>query len=65
MNKKEEFIGIVEKVDFPNKATVDVNGEKVIIKNLIPGQKIRGCVTKRRKNKYLGRLFKACLMKNS
>jgi len=57
MNKKEEFIGIVEKVDFPNKATVDVNGEKVIIKNLIPGQKIRGCVTKRRKNKYLGRLF--------
>ena len=57
MKKKEEFIGTVVDVEFPNKANVDVNGERVIVKNLIPGQVVRGCITKKRKGRYLGRLF--------
>ena len=57
MKKKEEFIGRVLEVEFPNKATVDVDGERVIVKNLIPGQVVRGGITKKRKGKYLGRLF--------
>ncbi len=57
MKKKELFEGIVTDVSFPNKATVLVGDEKVIIKNLIPGQKVRGVVTKKRSGKYLGRLF--------
>ncbi len=57
MKKKQEFIGTVIDVDFPNKANVDVDGERVIVKNLIPGQKVRGVITKKRSGKYLGRLF--------
>lgn len=57
MKKKQEFIGTVTSVDFPNKANVDVDGERVVVKNLIPGQKVRGVVTKKRSGKYLGRLF--------
>jgi len=55
MKKKQEFIGLVTSVAFPNKATVMVDDEKVIVKNLIPGQKVRGIVTKKRKGRYLGR----------
>ena len=57
MKKKEEFIGTVMDVEFPNKANVNVDGEIVVVKNLIPGQKIRGGITKKRKGRYLGRLF--------
>jgi 23S rRNA (uracil1939-C5)-methyltransferase len=57
MNKGEEFVGIVSRVDFPNKAILMVEGEKVTIKNLVPGQTIRGAVTKKRSGKYQGRLI--------
>jgi 23S rRNA (uracil-5-)-methyltransferase RumA len=57
MKKKQEFIGRVTSVEFPNKANVDVEGERVVVKNLIPGQKVRGIVTKKRSGKYLGRVF--------
>ncbi len=55
--KKQEFIGYVEKVDFPNKGYVKVDEETVIIKNVIPGQHVRGITTKRRNGKFLGRLL--------
>ncbi len=57
MKKKEEFIGQVVDVQFPNKAIVQVEEERVVIKNLIPGQRVRGAVTKKRRGKYLGRLL--------
>ncbi len=57
MKKKQEFVGVVEKVDFPNKGYVKVDEETVIVKNLIPGQKVRGITTKRRNGKFLGRLL--------
>ena len=41
MKKGTVCEGIIEKVEFPNKGLVWIDGEKVIVKNGIPGQKIR------------------------
>ena len=43
MKKGQILEGIIERVDFPNKGVVQVEGEekKVIVKNGAPGQKIR------------------------
>ena len=37
MKKGEIYEGIIEKVDFPNKGYVQVDDQKVLIKNGIPG----------------------------
>lgn len=59
MKKGQVYEGIIEKVEFPNKGYVTVDGEdkKVIVKNGIPGQKIRFCINKMRKGKAEGRLL--------
>ncbi|MGN0316136.1 MAG: 23S rRNA (uracil-5-)-methyltransferase RumA, partial [Fusicatenibacter sp.] len=57
MKKGEIYEGIVEKIDFPNKGRVCVEGETVTVKNAIPGQKIRFLINKKRKNKAEGRLM--------
>ena len=59
MKKGQVYEGIIEKVEFPNKGIVSVEGEekKVIVKNGIPGQKVRFVVNKMRKGKAEGRLF--------
>lgn len=59
MKKGQVYEGIIEKVEFPNKGIVSVEGEekKVIVKNGIPGQKIRFTVNKMRKGKAEGRLL--------
>lgn len=59
MKKGQVLEGIVELVEFPNKGIVRVEGEerKVIIKNVIAGQKIRFSVNKMRKGKAEGRLL--------
>ena len=41
MKKGEILEGIVEKIDFPNKGIVFVEGWRVVVKNALPGQKIR------------------------
>ena len=41
MKKGEIYEGVVERIDFPNKGRVHVEGETVTVKNAIPGQKIR------------------------
>ena len=41
MKKGEIYEGVIEKVEFPNKGFVWVDGQKVIVKNGIPGQKVR------------------------
>ena len=48
MKKGQVYEGIIEKVEFPNKGIVPVPEEdrNVIVKNGIPGQKIRFCVNK-------------------
>lgn len=59
MKKGQVYEGIIEKVEFPNKGIVSVEGEqnKVIVKNGIPGQRIKFAVNKMRKGKAEGRLL--------
>ena len=59
MKKREVYEGIIQKVAFPNKGLVTVEGEgkSVIVKNGIPGQKVKFCVNKIRKGKAEGRLL--------
>lgn len=58
MKKGEIYEGIIEKVDFPNKGCVYVDGQKVIVKNGIPGQKIQFMINKKRSGRAEGRLLK-------
>ena len=63
MKKGGQYEGIIERIDFPNKGILWVEEEKetpegtektrekVIVKNGIPGQKVRVVITKRRKGK--------------
>ena len=61
MRKGDICEGYVEKIDFPNKGYVwvDEDGMKtrVIVKNAVPGQKVRFAVNKKRKDKCEGRLL--------
>ena len=57
MKKGEIYEGVVERIDFPNKGRVHVEGETVTVKNAIPGQKIRFMVNKKRGGKCEGRLL--------
>ncbi|MBQ2986695.1 MAG: 23S rRNA (uracil(1939)-C(5))-methyltransferase RlmD [Tyzzerella sp.] len=59
MKKGQVYEGLIEKVEFPNKGIVSVEGEqnKVIVKNGMPGQKIKFAVNKMRKGKAEGRLL--------
>ena len=41
MKKGEINEGTVERIEFPNKGVVVIDGEKAIVKNALPGQKIR------------------------
>lgn len=57
MKKGQILEGTVEKVEFPNKGILHTqDGEKIIIKHCIPGQKIRYMAKKRRKGKWEGQL---------
>ncbi len=57
MKKGEIYEGFVEKVSFPNKGIIYIDDKKVIVKNAIPGQKIRFIINKKRKDKAEGRLL--------
>jgi len=47
----------VEDMEFPNKGILHIDGEKIIVKNAIPGQLVRFEVNKKRKGKCEGRLL--------
>ena len=63
MKKGEILEGIIENIEFPNKGIVWVKEEneeepvRVIVKNGIPGQKVRFQINKKRKNRCEGRLL--------
>lgn len=59
MKKGQVYEGIVEKVSFPNKCLVAVEGEekKVIVKNALEGQQVRFRLSKNRKGKCEGNLL--------
>ena len=58
MKKGEVYEGIIEKVEFPNKGYVMVEDERVLVKNGIPGQRIRFMIQKKRKNKAREELWR-------
>lgn len=57
MKKGTQYTGIVERIDFPGKGIINIEGEKVVIKDTIMGQKINFVVSKARKGKSEGRLL--------
>ena len=57
MKKGEIGEGIIDKVTFPNKGEILYNEEKIIVKNGIPGQKVRFVVNKKRKDRLAGRIL--------
>ncbi len=57
MKKGQIMEGIIERVDFPNKGIVHTEEGNVIVKNGMPGQKVRFVINKKRKNKAEGRLL--------
>ena len=59
MKKGQILEGTVEKIDFPNKGRIKVPGEEreVVVKNAIPGQKVRISINKIRRGKAEGRLM--------
>ena len=48
MKKGEIYEGTVREVLFPNKGITECEGEKCTVKNVLPGQRIRFRVTKKR-----------------
>lgn len=57
MKKGQIYEGIIERVDFPNKGRVPVENGEVIVKNGIPGQKVRFVINKKRGDRCEGRLL--------
>ena len=59
MKKGQVYEGVIETVEFPNKGIVNVSQEdrRVIVKNGVPGQKVRFSVNKVKKGKAEGRLL--------
>ena len=57
MKKGEIFEGMVEGLNFPNKGILHIEGEAVTVKHVLPGQKIRATVCKRRGGTWEGRLL--------
>ena len=57
MKKGQVYEGSVVRVDFPNKGIVCVGDETAVVKNGLPGQKVKFSVNKVRKGKAEGRLL--------
>ena len=62
MKKGQEYIGTVERIKFPDKGVVSVLSEdgareSCVVKNVIPGQKVRFRVTKKKNGRYEGMLM--------
>lgn len=57
MKKGQIVTGIVERVDFPNKGIVNTEDGVCVVKNALPGQRVKAGVNKVRKGKAEGRLL--------
>lgn len=56
--KKGDILeGVVRKVEFPNKGIVAIEDKDIVVKNTIPGQKIKFGINKARKGKMEARLL--------
>ena len=56
MKKKELIEGIVKRVDLPNKGIVETGDGKVVVKGVLPDQKVLVQIQKVRKDRAEGRL---------
>lgn len=57
MKKGQIIEGIVQRVDFPNRGIVVSGEDTCVVKNALPGQKVKCAVNKVRKGKAEGRLL--------
>ncbi len=57
MKKGEQFEGCISDYKFPNKGIIMVDGEKVVVKGALLGQRVRFVINKKRKGKCEGRLL--------
>ena len=57
MKKGQILEGMVTRLDFPNKGIVETEEGLCQVKNVLPGQKIRFVVQKKRSGKAEGRLL--------
>lgn len=57
VKKGTQYTGTVERIDFPGKGIVYIEGNKVVVKDTISGQKINLFVNKARKGKNEGRVI--------
>ena len=57
MKKGDIFEGKVIRIEFPNKGIIDIEGQKVIVKNALEGQVVRFSINKKKRDKIEGRLL--------
>lgn len=57
MKKGQIYEGVVERIDFPNKGVIQIEDREVVVKNVIPGQRIKFSVKKVRKGKCEGHVL--------
>ncbi|MDO4266969.1 MAG: 23S rRNA (uracil(1939)-C(5))-methyltransferase RlmD [Eubacteriales bacterium] len=56
--KKGDFCeAVTERTEFPNKGIMHVDGERVVVKNALPGQTVRFVINKKRRGRCEGRLL--------
>lgn len=57
MKKGEIYEGIIDRVDYPNRGLIHIEDTDVIVKNGIPGQKVRFRINKKRNGRCEGQLL--------
>ena len=57
LKKGDRVSGVIEKMEFPNKGIMTADGERLVVKNALPGQTVLAAVTKKRKGRGEGRLL--------
>lgn len=57
MKKGDIGVGVISESRFPDAAYINCEGEKILIKKGIPGQKVEFVITKKRKGKLEGRVL--------
>ncbi len=57
MKKGEEYTGVVVRTEFPNKGIVELEDRRIIVKNTVPGQKIRFRIAKLKQGRGEGTLL--------
>lgn len=57
MKKGEIIEGYVESLEFPNKGFLNIEGNRVLVKGVLPGQKVRLLLKRKRSGLYEGRFL--------